>query len=268
MKEKLCLLFLLAIFFVHCSTQTTKPNTQPLPQVEEWINTGEGLIQKGMASWYGDDFHGKRTANGEIYDMNKLTAAHKFLRFHTLVEVKNLENNKIVIVRINDRGPFVKGRIIDLSRKAAQKIGMKDIGTAQVRLKIVKPNHLAHTQSEDTKKTPKNINKIIKPDEITVTEVKEVEQPPNNEISPPENFSSPINHNGGYYLQAGAFGSLKNAKRLTRQIQQLVPEINFSVKSIEGLYKIISEKINSRPNAMQYKKRLEDNGIEVFIRDQ
>lgn len=87
-----------------------------------------------MASWYGPKFHGKLTANGEQYDMHQLTAAHRTLPFNSLVKVKNLENGKSVVVRINDRGPFAKNRIIDLSKKAARRIGMIGPGTARVAL--------------------------------------------------------------------------------------------------------------------------------------
>jgi rare lipoprotein A len=96
------------------------------------------VFQSGVASWYGDDFQGKLTADGEIYDMHKLTAAHPDLPFHTLVEVENLENGKRVMVRINDRGPFLKGRIIDLSLKAAQRLEIADKGTAEVCLRLVR----------------------------------------------------------------------------------------------------------------------------------
>lgn len=91
----------------------------------------------GRASWYGGKFIGRPTANGEIFDTNKLTAAHKTLPFNTIVEVTNLENGKKIEVRINDRGPFIKGRIIDLSKRAAGKIDMLKTGTAEVSLKIV-----------------------------------------------------------------------------------------------------------------------------------
>jgi len=92
------------------------------------------FVGEGVASWYGPNFHGKQTANGETYDMDELTAAHRTLPFNTRVRVINLENDQTVVVRINDRGPYAKGRIIDLSRKAASKIGMIRTGTAQVRL--------------------------------------------------------------------------------------------------------------------------------------
>jgi len=96
--------------------------------------SGEGFVQKGMASWYGKDFHGKKTSNGEIYNMYSKTAAHKTLPFGTYVRVENLSNLKEAIVRINDRGPFVIGRIIDLSYGAGRQIGLVGPGVAKVRL--------------------------------------------------------------------------------------------------------------------------------------
>ncbi len=93
--------------------------------------------ETGGASWYGGKFQGRLTANGEIFDTNKFTAAHKTLPFNTIVRVTNLSNNKSVLVRINDRGPFVAGRIIDLSRAAAEKIGLVGKGVVQVKLTVV-----------------------------------------------------------------------------------------------------------------------------------
>ncbi|SHK25875.1 protein of unknown function [Anaerobranca californiensis DSM 14826] len=91
----------------------------------------------GVASWYGDKFHGRRTANGEIYDKNKLTAAHRTLPFGTLVEVTFLRTGKSVVVRINDRGPFVDGRVIDLSEAAAREIGLRPYGIGDVRVRVI-----------------------------------------------------------------------------------------------------------------------------------
>jgi len=96
-----------------------------------------GVYQEGVASYYAHEFNGRLTASGEVYDMNKLTAAHKELPFGTMVRVTNLDNGKSVVVRINDRGPFVKNRIIDLSLEAAKRIGLVSTGTARVRLEIV-----------------------------------------------------------------------------------------------------------------------------------
>lgn len=91
----------------------------------------------GSASWYGGKFHGRTTANGERYDMNELTAAHKTLPFGTKVRVTNERNGKAVVVRINDRGPFVGKRVIDLSRGAAQAVGMINQGVARVKLEVL-----------------------------------------------------------------------------------------------------------------------------------
>lgn len=105
----------------------------------EVSGSGSGnIVGSGIASWYGPNFHGKLTANGERYNMNDYTAAHKTLPFNTMVRVDNVENGKSVVVRINDRGPYVANRIIDLSRKAAQQIDMIGNGTASVRLKVVR----------------------------------------------------------------------------------------------------------------------------------
>ncbi|MFQ5704485.1 MAG: septal ring lytic transglycosylase RlpA family protein [Gemmatimonadales bacterium] len=98
-----------------------------------------GWSQRGIASWYGPGFHGKSTASGERYDQNAMTAAHKQLPFQTWVRVDNLDNGRSVAVRINDRGPFVAGRIIDLSRAAAQAIGMVAAGTARVSITVTTP---------------------------------------------------------------------------------------------------------------------------------
>jgi len=98
----------------------------------------KGRSQVGMASWYGKKFHGRPTSSGEIFDMHKLTAAHKELPLGTRVRVTNLKNRKSVVVKVNDRGPFVKGRIIDLSYGAAKKIGMVEDGVVKVRVEIVR----------------------------------------------------------------------------------------------------------------------------------
>lgn len=93
--------------------------------------------ETGMASWYGEDFHAKRTANGEKYDMNTLTAAHRTLPLPSIVRVTNLQNGRSLVVRVNDRGPYVKDRIIDLSKRAAQLLGYQTQGTTKVKVEIM-----------------------------------------------------------------------------------------------------------------------------------
>lgn len=97
----------------------------------------ESKIKEGVASYYGSKFHGRRTASGRIYDMNEMTAAHRTLKFGTKVKVTNLKNRRSVVVTITDRGPFIKGRIIDLSRAAASKIGMLKSGVAKVKIEVI-----------------------------------------------------------------------------------------------------------------------------------
>ncbi len=101
------------------------------------ISPGAGYVETGIASWYGPGFHGQKTSSLEIYNMHDLTAAHPTLPFGTMVLVTNLDNGRNVIVRINDRGPFVKNRIIDLSYAAASMLGMVGRGTARVRIEAV-----------------------------------------------------------------------------------------------------------------------------------
>jgi rare lipoprotein A len=95
-------------------------------------------FEYGMASYYGDEFHGRKTASGETYNMWDMTCAHKTLPFGTRVRVTNLKNQKTVVVRVNDRGPFVKGRIIDLSMAAAKKLNMLGNGVVKVKIEVVR----------------------------------------------------------------------------------------------------------------------------------
>lgn len=116
--------------------QASPPATLPTPAPSATIETG-------LASWYGARHHGKRTASGEIFDQNKFTAAHRTLPWGSIVKVTNLDNGKSVEVRINDRGPFKKGRIIDLSRAAARALGMVRSGVSPVRMEVLSPREIA-----------------------------------------------------------------------------------------------------------------------------
>ena len=114
-----------------------------------------GSEYTGISSWYGPDFNGKQTSNGEYYDMYAFTAAHKTFPMHTIVRVTNLDNHKQVTVRVNDRGPFVKNRIIDLSKAAARKIGMTQKGTARVRLEVLGFNDIRTKSRRSADITPR-----------------------------------------------------------------------------------------------------------------
>lgn len=125
------LLLLLALCFLLSSCRT-----QP-PPVERFPGYPIGFVERGMASWYGPGFDGNKTANGERYDMHKLTAAHRTLPLGSVAVVRSLTTNRQVTVRINDRGPFAKGRVLDLSLAGAQAIGMIGNGTDQIELRVV-----------------------------------------------------------------------------------------------------------------------------------
>ena len=117
--------------------ETPPPATLPTPAPSTIIGTG-------LASWYGARHHGKRTASGEIFDQNKFTAAHRTLPWGSMVKVTNLDNGKSVEVRINDRGPFKKGRIIDISRAAASALGMLKSGVNPVRMELLSPREISN----------------------------------------------------------------------------------------------------------------------------
>lgn len=141
-KRLLWIFFIALIAFTSCTSSPRfrdsdiSRRTSPSKSVSS--GTVEvGKVWRGIASFYGTDFHGRKTANGEYYDMYGMTAAHKTLPFGTLLEVKNLSNGHKVRVRVNDRGPFIEGREIDLSYGAANRIGMLNAGVQEVEMRIV-----------------------------------------------------------------------------------------------------------------------------------
>jgi rare lipoprotein A len=137
MKCALALL-LVAVVFSGCAHKKKHSKLiPPPPAAKPMKSVSPGYSETGRASWYGHPFHGRQAADGEIYDMETMVAAHRTLPFNTWVRVYDLDNNKAVEVRIIDRGPFVDGRIIDLSHAAAQAIDMVGPGTANVRMEVI-----------------------------------------------------------------------------------------------------------------------------------
>lgn len=138
LKYYLILILLFALFYGCSSTaRYSRTNDNSENKVRD-NNLSELEVETGTASFYADEFDGRRTANGEVYDMNDLTAAHLTYAFNTIVKVTNLSNGKSVEVRINDRMPQFKGRIIDLSFAAAKKIEMVNAGIQKVKLEVIK----------------------------------------------------------------------------------------------------------------------------------
>jgi rare lipoprotein A len=129
------------------AAKVTKPPVTPTSAYATHKPKKTQAYQVGTASWYGDYFQGKQTASGELYDMNDLTAAHPTLPLGTFVKVTNLRNGRAVVVRINDRGPVVDGRIIDVSYNAARALGFKERGLQTVRLDIYHPQSVARLET-------------------------------------------------------------------------------------------------------------------------
>jgi len=189
-----------------------------------------GAQETGTASWYGIPYNGRRTASGEIYDMEKLTAAHRTLPFQTWVEVTNLENGRRVDVRITDRGPFVGGRIIDLSHRAARDIEMLGPGVVKVRLKVIMapkdlppPTELPNNNPNDvivratdparTSEDPKEQAIDGQASEATPAIAAKPEPPrPVMELEPPARTGT------GYAVQAGAFADRERAELLRTKL--------------------------------------------------
>lgn len=181
-----------------------------------------GYSEVGIASWYGSDFHNKKTANGEKYDMNTLTAAHRTLPLPSIVRVTNLENGRSLVLRVNDRGPYAKNRIIDVSKRAAQLLGFQTQGTAKVRVDLLEDESKelkaallnepmpTRYEAETAKTTPvytQNIN--IPKKQIEVFKVNEPK--------------IAYNSNAGekkYFVQAGAFSKQDSASNLSRKLTQ------------------------------------------------
>ncbi len=136
--RKILLILIITVFWAGCSSSPRYGAGQgPAGNSSSARPKGARKVIYGVSSYYGKDFHGKLTANGEIYDMYGLTAAHKTLPLNTVVRVTNLENDTSLILRINDRGPYVKGRILDCSYGAAVKLDFVNQGTTKVKIEII-----------------------------------------------------------------------------------------------------------------------------------
>ena len=160
------------------------------------LNDANGYYERGIASWYGKKFHGRRTSSGEVYDMYAMTAAHRTLPLPGYVRVRNLENGRTVVVRVNDRGPFLHNRLIDLSYAAAAKLGIIGRGTGIVEVESV----TAGDTGTEVVRAPKV--EIIAPTAAAVTPATPPERPPR------------------LFLQVGAFGSWENAASLRARLER------------------------------------------------
>ncbi|MBX9853126.1 MAG: septal ring lytic transglycosylase RlpA family protein [Cytophagaceae bacterium] len=214
------------------------------------IYSQHAKTQTGMASYYASKFHGKKTACGEKYDMYALTAAHNTLPFHTYVKVTNLKNNKTVIVRINDRGPHAKGRIIDLSKAAAEKIGLIQDGVGKVRIEVI---------NADEKKTN---DKEPEPDKETSNELENLKKGSTYDIN------GNIVNVSGYGIQVL---SLENKEKLKQELKTLhnkYKKIYIEVAEVKSkiVYRIIIGEYASSDAAKKDLAKIKKEGHKGFVK--
>lgn len=214
----------------------------------------------GIASWYGPDFHAKKTSNGEIYNMYAMTAAHKTLPMNTVVRVDNLDNGRSTIVRINDRGPFVTGRIIDLSNKAAHEIDMVRKGTARVKVTVLGYNGLI-----DDKNAP-NVNSIEQKPEVEKIEVVEDDIVATN-INTNIGMATPIatsktssnqsskSSSGKFSVQVGAFSLQAGASKTVDEYKVKFPSKKIEYVENGGIYRVYIRGFSSYDDGQNFKAK-------------
>lgn len=192
------------------------------------LDSSKGFKQKGIASWYGKKFHGKKTSSGEIYDMYAMTAAHKTLPLPTYVEVKNLNNGKKAVVRVNDRGPFHDNRIIDLSYTAALKLGLAQTGTGLVEVRAIDPRSYSRGGAP----------------------VRSGGRPSRNKES-------------DFYIQVGAFANYDSARKLKSKLAPLKQRIRIARTKVnrKTLYRVQVGPLRSIEKADDIASRLGRFGI-------
>ena len=220
----------------------------------------------GIASWYGPGFHGKKTANGEIFDQNKISAAHRTLPMPSIVRVTNLDNGKVLPkVRVNDRGPFAGNRIIDLSKKAAQELGFVNSGIAKVKVEILENESREHASVNSD-------NKLTKVQSAEIKEIKKTEIVNNFETQRIIKNKKKDSQNKGFNeknsilsdkqlaIQVGAFTDHRNAKSLTQKLSDFQAYIERTFVNNKYLYRVRIGPIENLNLAENIKKKLFELG--------
>jgi len=221
-------------FTIHC---TRPPGSIPLSQTGSWngatVSDGQAYVEEGIASWYGGDddgFAGRPTASGEIFDPEQYTCAHRTLPLGSFVEVENLDNHRRTVLRVNDRGPYIKGRILDLSKRGAQELGILVQGTSRIRLRSV-----------DAMGLPTTLDLAVNQTDPFVVQVASLSDPNNIEILTRE---------------------LENTFGIVT-LQSAVTRSGLSVKRVRvGSY---TTRQDAEQAAEQIAKLLKDRGVEPFI---
>lgn len=214
-----------------------------LGQTYRVLDKADGFRERGHASWYGKKFHGRKTANGEIYDMFKMTAAHKRLPLPSYVRVTNVSNGKSIVVRVNDRGPFHKGRIIDLSYAAAAKLGMLQHGAAMVEIETLQPGRPPQTMVAQA--VPLASSEPPPPPAEPTAEVRAAPSAPQG------------------YLQIASFIDPINAVALREELHRL-GFIGASVLATdlggELLHRVVTGPFADEPSSLDLRRRLRGHG--------
>ena len=196
------------------------------------MGTSTGFEQRGLASWYGGKFHGRQTASGEVYDKNKLTAAHRTLPLGTYVRVRRVDGRGEVVLRVNDRGPFVEGRILDVSRAGAEKLHMLEEGVAMVTVKAL--------GSRDRRSSPEEM--ILK--------------------------SRPDYHQGSFAVQIGAFAVRENARDLAVRMRERYGAAHMSLfnRGDRTFYRVRVGRFKLQEQAENFRLKLINDGwAESFV---
>lgn len=213
------------------------------------LGNTQGFYQSGYASWYGKKFHGKKTSNGEIYNMYGMTAAHKTLPIPSFVRVTNRNNNRSVVVRVNDRGPFHGDRIIDLTYTAARKLGFSGQGTAPVELVIVEPENNNFYQGLD--------------DDLDKSKSTNASLPSKHLAAPRPRNSGGYEIPEGTFLQLGAFSEAPRAQAFKIKIQALstYPVFIESVVS-RGIHRVILGPLKDNWDLVHLQKAITQKGYQ------
>ena len=210
---------------------------------------GVGETATGVASWYGPGFHGKKTSNGEVYNQNAFTAAHKTLPMNTILSVTNLDNGRKTTVRINDRGPFVDNRIIDVSKAAATRLDMLQTGTAPVKLEVigfdstdVSPTPAAQEQSSEISASEQNTTTPSAGAVSAFTDIPEVSE-----------VSTTSFEGGGFMVQIGAFKNKESAQDIVDRYKSYKGYSSYSrVSSRDGLTRVFLKGFKSENEAKDF----------------
>jgi len=215
----------------------------------------------GIASWYGPGFHGKKTANGEVFDQNKISAAHKTLPMPSIVKVTNLDNGKVLEnIRVNDRGPFAGNRIIDLSKKAAQELGFVNSGVAKVRVEIMENESRIYASKNSKKNSVRKANKAkVEKVQRKVIPSEEDEQN-SDEVSKNSTEDNSILKDKPVIIQVGAFGDHRNAKSLTEKLSEFKAYIERKFIDNKYLYRVRIGPLSNLDLAKSIKSKLFELG--------